>query len=86
MNRQIGIVIVMVSAMMYFMVSIVRHFMDDTQAQKAAVRDSVIQSQIQQLQDDNAVLREAIRSHEVRLDNLKSKIDHVNYKVNLVVN
>lgn len=89
MNKQIAIVIVMVAAMLFFMVSIVGHFTNMSQVQKeqeAAYKDSLVQAQIEQLTNTNIVLKEAIRSQEVRLDQLKSKVDNVNYKVNLIMN
>lgn len=89
MNKQVGIVIVMVVAMMYFMVSIVRHFMANSEAikeQEKATKDSLLNVQVQNLIQSNLVLKEAVHSHELQIDQLKTKLDHVNYKVNLIVN
>jgi hypothetical protein len=87
MNKQIIIVITMVVAMMFFMVSIVRHFMEGAEyvkEQEAARRDSLIDAQIKHLTNNQSVLKEAIRSQEFRIDGMKVTIDNVNYKVNVM--
>lgn len=88
MNKQIAVVIVMVVAMLYFMVSIVEHFTDMNQAQKeqeTAHRDSLVQAQIEHLTSTNIVLKEAIRSEGLRIDGLQTKVDNINYKVNKLI-
>jgi len=75
----------MVVGMLYFMVMIVKHFTDADEyvkAQEAAKKDSLLNSQIQQLLDYQIQTNDALRSHKMRLDAVETKVSTVNYKVN----
>lgn len=77
----------MVVGMMYFMVMIVNHFVganDMVKAQEAATKDSILHAQIHYLIESNQMLKENIRSQQLRIDHLQVKIDNANYKINAI--
>lgn len=75
----------MVLAMLFFMVSLVQHFVgisDEAKEREAAYQDSLTIAEIEHLDQANIVLKEAIRSQQIRIDELKTKVDNMNYKLN----
>lgn len=85
-NKGVAIIIACVLMMMYFMISLVKHFNYTSaireQDEISIVRDSILNARIKALENKCSDMSEQIRVHQLHLDAVKVQTNNTAYKLN----